>query len=176
MKQIFLLFAILIGMMTFVYWSNQNGNLIKVFQGVVPATPQNTETLVKVLTPNNGVVVAHEIKVEIVRTPEARAVGLSKYSSLEADRGMLFIFDKQDAVPEFWMKDMSFAIDIIWINDNKISEINSNVLPPAAGANDDNKLVRYFPKSPVDYVLEVKAGEVARREIKVGNEVILPQL
>ena len=176
MKQIILLFALLIGMMSFVYWSTKGDNLGKIFSGIIPTQTSSTpETVVKVLTPQGDKTVSQEIKVEVVNTAETRATGLSKYSSLEADRGMLFIFDKQDVKPEFWMKDMTFAIDIVWINDGKIAEITSNVLPPSS--QDSNaKLVRYLPKTVVDYVLELKTGEAERRGFKVGDEVILPTL
>lgn len=162
-------------MMTFVYWSSKDRNLEKIFGGVIPTAPQTTETVIKVLTPEGDKVIAQEIKVKIVDTPEEREVGLSKYTSLEPDRGMLFVFDTKDTKPEFWMKDMTIAIDIIWINDNKVSEISSNVLPPATPTPDE-KLIKYIPKSGVDYVLEMKAGEAERRGFKVGNDVILPTL
>ena len=161
-------------MMTFVYWSSKGGNLDKILGGLIPSqTATASETVIKILTPQGDKTVSQEIKVEVVNTPETRATGLSKHSSLEADRGMLFVFDSKDVKPEFWMKDMTFAIDIIWINDNKIVEISANVLPPTSG---NTKLVRYLPKTVVDYVLELKTGEAERRGLKVGDEVILPVL
>lgn len=175
MKQIILLFALLVGMMTFVYWSSKGGNLEKIFGGVIPTTPQTTKTVIKILTPDGEKIVAHEIKVEIVDTVEEREIGLSKYTSLEPDKGMLFLFDKTDVKPEFWMKNMVFPIDIIWINDSKIAEISSNVLPPI-NPGPDEKLIRYIPKSGVDQVLEIKAGEAERRGFRVGNDVTLPTL
>ena len=53
--------------------------------------------------------------VEIADNDEERVRGLSLREPIEANRGMLFIFDVSGNY-SFWMKDMLFALDIIWIN------------------------------------------------------------
>ncbi|MFC1624872.1 DUF192 domain-containing protein [Patescibacteria group bacterium] len=50
-----------------------------------------------------------EINVFIADSSEKRASGLSNKENLDEKEGMLFIFDKKDIKPTFWMKDMLFS-------------------------------------------------------------------
>jgi len=97
-----------------------------------------------------------------------RSKGLSILNYLKEDEGMLFIFDYADKYG-FWMKDMKFAIDIIWIKDNKIVDITTNIEP------EPNKsifnLKTYYPSEAVDKVLEVAAGVVEKYNIKIGDTI-----
>ena len=70
-----------------------------------------------------------EIAVEVAATAETRSKGLSGRGSLEEGTGMLFIFDSP-AQYGFWMKDMNFAIDIVWI-DEKFHIVDENSLLPS---------------------------------------------
>jgi uncharacterized membrane protein (UPF0127 family) len=84
---------------------------------------------------------------------------------------MLFDFGSEtEAMPRFWMKDMRFDLDIVWIKDNKIIGIAKNIPKPAAGTADE-KLPTYSPPSPIDQVLEVNAGWTDKYKIKTGDEV-----
>jgi uncharacterized membrane protein (UPF0127 family) len=58
------------------------------------------------------------IKAEVRDTDAGRSLGLSGKESLKANEGMLFIFDTPTTYG-FWMKDMKFAIDIVWLDPNK---------------------------------------------------------
>ena len=77
--------------------------------------------------------------------------------------------------PPFWMKDMKFAIDIIWINDSEIVQIDKNVQPPAPNTVDEDLLL-YIPSQPIDYVLEVNANFTEENNIKVGDSIDLSSL
>ena len=130
-------------------------------------------------TRNNQTLEKEEIKiedstisVEIVKTEIQRRQGLSGKENLPEGEGMLFIFESKNIQPPFWMKDMKFAIDIIWIDDDKIVQIDKDIQPPEPGAS-DNKLVLYTPNQPIDYVLEVNAGFSEENKIKVGDSVNL---
>ena len=81
---------------------------------------------------------------------------------------MLFDF-KQSTQPSFWMKDMNFSLDLIWISQNKIAGVTENVPAPS---NKNQKLPLYSPPSPIDQVLEVNAGWAKKNNIAVGDEVI----
>ncbi|MGB6881980.1 MAG: DUF192 domain-containing protein, partial [Microgenomates group bacterium] len=107
-----------------------------------------------------------------VKTEIQRRQGLSGKENLPEGEGMLFIFESKNIQPPFWMKDMKFAIDIIWIDDDKIVQIDKDIQPPEPGAS-DNKLVLYTPNQPIDYVLEVNAGFSEENKIKVGDSVNL---
>jgi uncharacterized membrane protein (UPF0127 family) len=107
-----------------------------------------------------------EIKAEVVDNEEARMKGLSGRDSLANDEGMLFVFEKPDIYP-FWMKDMQFAIDIIWIKDKKIVEIIKDAQPPTA----EGKTISYTPRAQADLVLETMAGFCTENNVKIGDEV-----
>ncbi len=111
-----------------------------------------------------------EISVEIADTASKRQKGLSERESLAAGEGMLFVFGQEDIQPPFWMKKMKFAIDIIWIDNNKIVQIDKNVPAPEPDTP-NGELKLYLPSQPIDYVLEVKAGFVDEKNIKIGDSV-----
>src|SRR3989338_5701660 len=54
------------------------------------------------------------VRVTVADTPESRERGLSGRDGLASDEGMLFVF-QNDGYHTFWMKDMLFSIDIIWL-------------------------------------------------------------
>ena len=109
------------------------------------------------------------LKVEIADSEEERAKGLSGRKKLEEDGGMLFLFEKENVFPSFWMKDMLIAIDIIWINDGEIVKIDKNVEPEPGKSTAE--LTLYYPSEPIDYVLEVNAGFSDGNGIKLGDQV-----
>jgi uncharacterized membrane protein (UPF0127 family) len=113
-----------------------------------------------------------EIPVEIADTFQKRQKGLSERESLAEREGMLFVFAQKDIQPPFWMKKMKFAIDIIWIDDNKIVQINENVPAPEPDTP-NSELKFYSPNQPIDYVLEVNTGFVDENKIKIGDNVNL---
>lgn len=101
-------------------------------------------------------------RVAIVKTDKDKQIGLSKYKSLAMDHGMLFIFDKAALYP-FWMKNMRFPIDIIFIRDNKIVTIYQN-LPI-------NNLTIYSPTASSNRVLEINAGLSKKYGFSTGDTV-----
>lgn len=109
----------------------------------------------------NGV----EIELEVVRTPAKQARGLSGRQSLKANTGMLFVYETP-SIPGFWMKEMNFPIDIIWIDQNKkVVDITENLAP-------ETYPQVFYPRSPMQYVLEVNANWSKTRNISVGDEVV----
>ena len=109
------------------------------------------------------------IQAKIADEPKEHQIGLADLSSLPIGEGMLFVFDKS-ASYVFWMKNVEFAIDIIWIDENKkIVDIASNVPPePDKG---EKELTRYKPKSDAKYVLEINAGISALHNLQIGDQV-----
>ncbi len=83
--------------------------------------------------------------------------------SLPQDKGMLFVFEKEKIHP-FWMKNMRFPLDIIWLDANKkIVDIYQNAQPCKETCDS------IIPKSAATFVLEVNAGFVEKNKIKVGD-------
>ncbi len=109
-----------------------------------------------------------KIPVEVAADAATQQKGLSGRVSLDAQSGMLFIFDKS-AIYTFWMPDMNFPIDIIWINDNKVIDISANVSNDFDPQNPDF----YEPVEPAQYILEVNAGFSEKENIKIGDTVSL---
>ena len=112
------------------------------------------------------------IDVEIANSASERRTGLSNRETLNENTGMLFLFEKENVFESFWMKDMEIAIDILWIDDGKIVQIDKNIPPPAPDAPDAD-LILYSSKKPFDYVLEVNAGYSDNHQIKIGDPVDL---
>lgn len=115
------------------------------------------------------------IKATLANTDELRKKGLGETEQLEENSGMLFVFDKKDVIPSFWMKGMKIAIDILWLNDGKIVQIDKNIEPPKAGTKDSD-LAKYKPDNPIDYVLEVNGGYSDKNGIKEQDAVEIPNL
>ena len=154
------------------------GMFYRKMQGLPPLPSNSTKTpvaqVIKTLKIGNA-----SIKAEVADSDAERQKGLSGRSALGKDSGMLFVISNGKATPTFWMKDMKFAIDIIWIHSSsgdvkagKIVQIDKNAEAPKAGTSDSN-LNRYSPKSAVDYVLEVNSGYSDSHNIKVGDSLLI---
>lgn len=110
------------------------------------------------------------IRAEVVSTESAREKGLGGRSGIGADEGMLFVFERP-GLHGFWMKDMHFPIDIVWMADGKIVSIEENV-DPQIGAS-ESELKNYFPETFDDRVLELQAGRVKTLGARVGDSVTI---
>lgn len=104
------------------------------------------------------------ISVQISDTPAERAQGLSDLPSMTSNQGMLFLFPAS-TITSFWMKDMNFPLDIIWINGNKVVDVWANAPAPTNGASP----AIYTPKAAANAVLEVNAGQANAQGITVGS-------
>lgn len=110
----------------------------------------------------------HTFLVSVARTPEELQKGLSGRNSLPTDQGMLFVFEKANNYA-FWMKDMKFPLDIIFINNDRIVSITKNADPAKEGTN--NPPV-YTPPQPANRVLEINGGLSDEYGFKVGDQVL----
>lgn len=106
------------------------------------------------------------IPVEIADTPAKRSLGLGRRDGLRPGWGMLFIFETTGSHP-FWMKDMRFAIDILWLRNRRIVHIARNVPPPAPG----EKPVTLDPSVSANLVLELAAGAAKALGLETGQSV-----
>lgn len=109
----------------------------------------------------------HIWNVEVVLTPEAIKQGLSGRESLPFNTGMLFTFNPS-AAHSFWMKNMHFPLDLVWVNAGRVVRLDEN-LPPE-GALPVNVYPSY---SAVTHVLEINAGEAKKYNLKIGDEVFI---
>jgi len=106
------------------------------------------------------------VQAEIADTHFLRARGLMYRAGLERQQGMLFVFPV-DGKYSFWMKNMRFPIDIIWIDQTKtVVDTKSDV--PACKQTRCPDLV---PQVACRYVLEVAAGFVKQHHIRTGDHI-----
>src|SRR6266498_5049749 len=104
----------------------------------------------KISTPTSKVTIKNQtFLVDVAKSPSELEKGLSKRKSLPKNQGMLFIFDHPDDYA-FWMKQMEFPLDIIFIKNDKIVSVAENVKPPAS---ENENLPTYHPTKPSDKVL-----------------------
>ena len=90
-----------------------------------------------------------------------RVLGLSNRNSLGEDAGMLFIF-AEEGTPGFWMKEMKFPIDIVWIDEEfRIAGIEKSVSPETFPEI-------FYPDNPIKYALELPAGFLDTQGIGAG--------
>lgn len=111
------------------------------------------------------------LSVEIVQTPAEIERGLSGRKELCQRCGLLFIFPEKQKY-SFWMKQMYFDIDILWIDGDKVVDITFGAKRPTETEFNSPREV-YQPKVPVDRVLEVNAGWVTDHRVGVGDTVSL---
>lgn len=110
------------------------------------------------------------VQVDVADTDSTREQGLSGRDPLPPGRGMLFVFDSP-MIPGFWMKDMRFALDMLFIDPlGKIVTIDRNLLPSTYLQSPPEV---FRPSAPVMYVLEVPAGFAKAHGIVEGMRVVL---
>ena len=108
--------------------------------------------------------------VDLALTPEQRSQGLSGREVMAAETGMLFIFENEGTF-SFWMKEMHFPLDIVWIGaDCTVVDVTLGAPPPEEGQALAD-LPKFSPSSPALYVLEINAGEYAEQGIEPGDLV-----
>ncbi|HVU75825.1 MAG TPA: DUF192 domain-containing protein [Candidatus Paceibacterota bacterium] len=133
--------------------------------GIFAGRTQNSSRAWGIGNPSPAVMIGGErVSVQLATTEAQREQGLSGTQPLAADHGMLFVFP-QDGQYHFWMKDMNYALDIIWIDgDGRIVSIAPSLSP-------DTYPQSFGPNAPARYVLEVSAGFAAAHGVKVGDIV-----
>lgn len=95
--------------------------------------------------------------------------GLMGRDGIGADEGMLFIF-KRESKPGFWMLNMKFSIDILWLDKNKKIV---HIVEKAEPCKSIFSCPVYKPPKSSLYVLEFAAGTAKKYGMKVGNAVVI---
>jgi uncharacterized membrane protein (UPF0127 family) len=109
------------------------------------------------------------LAVEVADTDATREKGLGGHAPLAAREGMWFVFPAASR-QAFWMKDMAFPIDIIWVREGRIVDMAVNVPPPGA-LPPGQALPLYRPVAEADHVLETQAGFAQTHGLKAGDTV-----
>lgn len=136
------------------------------------------QDLVVPFLPNQHPVLENKIKIgdtiiniEVADTAAERNKGLSGRDSLASDSGILFVFPTEKKY-QFWMKEMKFPLDFIFIRNGKIVDLLPNI-PPSSPAQQDQNLPIYEPIVPINMMLEVNSGFALSHNIQIGDMVFL---
>jgi len=104
---------------------------------------------------------------EVADTPLLIEQGLGGRGSLDDRRGMLFVYPSEDRWG-LWMKDMRFAVDMMWID---ASGHAVTILKHVEAASFPEI---FYPTRPARYAVEVTAGFVEAHGIAEGASVVIP--
>lgn len=107
-------------------------------------------------------------QVELAENELQRGRGLMYRTELGEDRGMLFIFDKEDFYP-FWMKNTLIPLDIIWIDSNRKVVFMAQKVQPCRVLICPSVL----PTANAKYVLEINSGICQEISLKLGDRVVI---
>lgn len=99
---------------------------------------------------------------EVVSSPSRMYRGLGGRNDLCQSCAMLFQFS-DSGKHSFWMKNMLFPLDIIWLLNDKIVHLEKNVPKDFSGI--------MMPSDKADQVLEINAGNIERLGIKIGDKM-----
>lgn len=106
-----------------------------------------------------------KFSVRVADTEPKRIQGLSGTDNLPPDEAMLLAFDT-DGRWGIWMKDMNYALDIVWLDESKqVIDYVLNV-PPSSYPR------VFVPKKKARYVVELASGTVNERSIRIGEHAI----
>ncbi len=99
-------------------------------------------------------------QLEVASTPDEQIKGLSGRKAMPDWSGMLFSYP-DEAERCMWMKDMRYAIDILWVgSDKKINHIEQKLAPET------------YPQTycfEAQYVVELSAGQAAKHSLRNGQ-------
>ena len=103
------------------------------------------------------------LDIELALTDYEIQTGLMYRKSMEANQGMLFVF-QEEAPHSFYMKNTLISLDILFIDkDLRIVNIQKNTTPLSESG---------IPSSgPVQYVLEINAGLSDRWKLAAGDRI-----
>ena len=132
--------------------------------------PKQVEHEVVEFSSNTIMIDDIKLTVQLADTDHKRADGLMFQEELPYDEGMLFIFDNSKK-RTFWMSNMLFSLDILWIDlQGNIVHIEKNV--PPCNIPETDKCPRYDGGGKdAKYVLEVTAGFVDEFEIHEDSKL-----
>lgn len=103
------------------------------------------------------------VDVAVADTPEQRSLGLMDVRSMPMDKGMLFIFEREEPL-SFWMANTPLPLDLIFVNRSmQIVRIHHNAQPYSER--------QFASESPALYVVEVNAGFCINHDITEGHRI-----
>lgn len=162
-KLYFLIFIVVLGIIIILYLQNfKNQYNLYSTDTKGSKNSENNESKKENLFPKKIKINNTEVDAREAISEEDKIKGLGVFEKIEENKGMIFIYENQ-GIYGFWMKNMKFPIDIIWIDENKkIIDITKSVSPETFPEV-------FKPKAPAKYILEVNAGFADENNIKEGD-------
>ena len=105
--------------------------------------------------------------VEVADDDAERARGLMFRDEMAADRGMLFIHERQEPLA-YWMKNTRIPLDILYFDSHRKLVSQQRDVPPCSLGD---RCPPYPSQAPARYVLELNAGQAAKLNLKEGAEL-----
>lgn len=106
--------------------------------------------------------------ITILRTEAELQKGLSGTSNLPEGSAMVFVFPRDDKWG-IWMKDMNYAIDIVWLNkDKKVVHMVKDAQPSSYPST------TFAADGESRYVIELPSGTIERTGITKGDTADMP--
>lgn len=104
----------------------------------------------------------YKIKAEVALTPKQHEIGLMHRTSMGANEGMIFVFERAGQQC-FWMKNTLIPLAVAFVDDDgtivNLDEMKPETLNPHCSAK------------PVRYVLEMNTGWFSKRGLKAGAKL-----
>jgi len=129
-------------------------------------SPQQVEQIQQQANKSYLVVNEQKVFVEVMDSVEKRSQGLSGRKSLGQDEGVLFIFP-QPGLYSFWMKEMRFNLDFVFIHDQVVVDLIEDV--PYPQPKEAPQKVK--SKAEFDKVLEINAGKIEEWGIEIDDQL-----
>jgi hypothetical protein len=134
-------------------------SIVVVFQGISEKERKNFWT-----SEGGEIKIGENIfQTEVANSAAKKRQGLSSRESLCENCAMLFLFNEK-GLHSFWMKEMNFDLDILWIDKNEIVYMAKNV-----SRKNERKIIK--PDREADKVLEINAGLADKLGIEIGDNV-----
>lgn len=102
-------------------------------------------------------------KLYVADSEPKRMRGLSEVEKMPTDQGMVFIFEEPDTYG-FWMKDMNFPLDMIFLRDQQVVDVKENILPSTFPQI-------FYPIAAADAVIELHIGQIQKSGIHIGDSI-----
>lgn len=109
------------------------------------------------------------LQLEIANTPSSIVQGLSGRKAMANDEGMLFIMPNVEN-QNFWMKDMKFSLDIIYLREGRVVDISTLQRPSLAS------IPSHQSKTEADMILELREGMAEVYGLSIGTKTTLHEL
>jgi len=162
MFKFFMAIVVVISIFVLIWIGQQTASIIPLQLDTEDIATATTTTGLALLDINAPRGIIHAM---VASTSEMRQLGLSGTRSLPKDSGMLFIFPETD-FHGFWMKDMNYPLDIIWIDPrNTVTSISTNISPQTFPKV-------FYPNEKIKFVLELNTGGAHDYGIATGTKLV----